>query len=322
VAGMIIPIVPLAFYLYSNEALTAALNQTLYFLGSAKSRMFLLPPLGDIFSWDIWDFSNYAVVIIPISLFTLLAVEIITSIKAGRFNQDDKKLLILFLYGLLSLHQILRWPWAGRLFQILPPFVIVDICLLLKYFFKKRQGHIKNPGLIYSIVIAATNILLVSMIIGSLTMSDMYTNGSILVRFTNRTLVSYPKASFYTTQEEADEVHKIINIIETNTKKDDFIYIVQYYPMYYFITERKNSTKYYFIEAYTYSEKKQHDVIKELEDKNVKFIISGPNHPQTPEAHILNEYLSNQFKVIDNVGEKLFYKKIDTPESHPKNYTY
>jgi hypothetical protein len=311
--GMVIAILPLALYLKSNSALSDAVDQTLYFLGSAKSRMFLLPPLREIFSWSIWDFSNYAVVIIPVGIHCLFVVEMVRNIMAGRFIQDDKKVLILFLYGLLSLHQILRWPWAGRLFQILPPFIIIDIWLILRYYHSRNNSH-KIDRFIYIPVAVMTNLLLVSMIMGSLTMGDMYTNGSILIRFNNDTFVSYPKASFYTTREEGDEVYKIIEIIETHTNKDEFIYIVQYYPMYYFITERKNATRYYFIEAYSYSEKRQYEVIREIEDKNVKFIISGPNHPQTPEAEILNEYLNNNFKIIDRVKEKLFYKRLSAKE--------
>ena len=313
-AGIVIAISPLALYLYINSALIEAVNQTIYFLGTAKSRLFLLPPLKDIFSWSIWDFSNYAVIFIPLGIYSLLLVELVKKIRAGQFSHADKMLLVFFIYGLLSMHQILRWPWAGRLYQILPPFIIANIYLIMRYYVNRNKQGIKKPHFIFTGILAATNFVLFSLIISSLAMSDMYTNGSILIRFTNTTSVSTPKASFYTTKEEAAHIHKIIDIIEAETKKDEFIYIMQYYPMYYFITERRNATKYYFLEAYVYSEEKQRDVVKELEDKKVKFIISGPNHPETPEATVLNEYLNEHYKVIDIVGKKIFYKKIDNAD--------
>lgn len=309
VLGMVFTILPLALYLDSNSALTAAINQTLYFVGSAKSRMFLFPPLSNFFSWSIWDFSSYAVIFIPLGIYSLLSIDIITNIKAGKYSHDDKKLLVLFLYGILSLHQILRWPWAGRLFQILPPFIIVDLYLILKHYINRDKKRIKKPHFIYTAVTITTNVVLLLMIAGSLTLSDMYTNGSILIRFTNTTSVSTPKASFYTIQEEADKINKIINIIKAETTEHEDIYIVQYYPMYYFITGRKNATRYYFIEAYVYSEEKQLEVVKDLVDKKVKFVISGPNHPETPEANILNDYLNEHFKIIETVGDKVVYKK-------------
>lgn len=312
-SGLVLAILPLALYLDSNSALAAAVNQTLYFVGSARSRMFLLPPVSNFTSWSIWDFSNYAVIYIPIGIFTLLLIEIFNNIKSGRYGQDGKKLLILFLYGTLSLHQILRWPWTGRLFQILPPFIIADMYILMKLYINRHKEHIQKPRFIYTALFVITNSVLILMILGSLTMSDMYTNGSILIRFTNTTSLSTPKASFYTTREEAFHIHKIIDVIEAETTKDEFIYIIQYYPMYYFITGRRNATKYYFLEAYVYSEEKQRDVVKQLEDKKVKFIISGPNHPETPEATVLNEYLNEHFKIIETVGKKIIYKKIESP---------
>ncbi len=309
VSGMVFAILPLALYLNFNSALTEAINQTLYFLGTAKSRMFLLPSVNNIFSWNIWDFSNYAVVFIPLGIYSLLSIEIINSIKEKRYNNDDSKLLVLFLYGILSLHQILRWPWAGRLYQILPPFIIADIYLIMRLYLNRDKELIKKPGLIYTAVMVTTNSVFILLIAGSLTMSDMYTNGSILTRLTNTTLLDAPKASVYTTREQADEVNKIINIIEAETAEEEDIYIVQYYPMYYFITGRKNATRYYFIEAYVYSEEKQLEVVKDLIDKKVRFIISGPNHPETPEANILNEFLNKHFEIIETIGNKVIYKK-------------
>ncbi len=309
--GAILSILPLVLYLAYNSALTEAINQTLSFLGRERSGMFSLPPVSEIFSWSIWDISNYTVVFIPLGISLLILVEIIMNIKSKRFDYMDKQLLVLLVYGFLSLHQVFRWPWTGRLFQILPPFIIANIYLIIKWYFDRNKEHIKRPHLIYTLFIATTNLALLSLIIGSLTMSDMYTNNSILIRLTNKTLLSTPKVSVYTTKKEAEEAHRLIDIIETETFKNEYIYIVQYYPMYYFITNRRNATRYYFLEAYVYSEEKQLEVIKELKDKNVRFIISGPNHPETPEAIILNEYMSKEFKVIERVGKKIIYKKIE-----------
>jgi hypothetical protein len=316
--GAILAILPLVLYLAYNSALIEAIKQTLYFLGTAKSRMFLLPPLSKIFSWSIWDFSNYAVVFIPLAISFLFLTEIVRNIWSRKFNHDHKKLIILFVHGVLSLHQVLRWPWAGRLYQILPPFMIADIYLIIRWYFDRGREYTKKPHLIYTLVILMTNFVLLSLILGSLTMTDMYTNNSILIRLTNKTLLSVPKVSVYTTKKEAAEVYQLIDIIKAETKDEEYIYIVQYYPIYYFITERKNATRYYFLEAYVYSEEKQREVIRDIEDKNVKLIISGPNHPETPEATILNEYLNKNFKIIERVGKKVIYKKVENPIKIPQ----
>ena len=316
--GAIFSLVPFALYLISNSSISNAINENLYFLVTAKNRMFLLTPIPQIFSWGKWDFINYAVVVIPLCISFVLLALIFSNIKTRQFSWKDKKLLILLLYGLLSLHQILRWPWIGRLYQILPPFLIIDIYLISKYFFNHEKSRFNKLRLIYPATLIVTNIALLTLIIGSLTMSDMDTNNSIFIRRTNTTLLSTPKATVYTTLEQAEEVSKIMNIIETETQKDEYIYIVQYYPMYYFLTERNNATKYYFIEAYVYSAEKQLEVVRNLTDKKVKLIISGPNHPGTPEATIVKEYINKHYFIKETIGDKIIYIKKDRQGSVSK----
>jgi|Deesub1362A_J573_1020465.scaffolds.fasta_scaffold01035_1 hypothetical protein len=307
--GVLLAIFPFVVYLMVNSAFIDAVNQTLYFLGTARSRLFLLPPLSRILSWSIWDFSNYVVIFIPLTIAVLLLSEIVHNIWSRRFDIINKQLLILFIHGILSLHQVLRWPWAGRLYQILPPFIIADIYLFSKWYLKRP---LQSSSSFYSFIktlMVITNLLLLSLVFGSLTMDDMYTNNSILIRLKNRTLLSYPKLRVYTTEKQANEVKKLVDVIERETRKDNYIYIVQYYPMYYFITGRRNATRYYFLEAYVYSDDKQKEVIRDLEEKNVRLIISGPNHPGTPEATLLNDYLNKNFVIIGHQGKKVIYRR-------------
>ena len=316
--GVIFALVPFALYLLSNSAVSDAINQNLFFLGAAKSRMFLLPPIKQMFSWGRWDFINYVVVLIPLGIGFVFLALIFSNIRTKQFGWEDKKLLILFLYGLLFLHQILRWPWIGRLYQILPPFLIIDIYLISKYFFNHGKRRFNKFRLIYPATLTVTNFALLTLIIGSLTMSDMDTNNSIFIRRTNTALLSTPKATVFTTPEQAEKVRKIINIIETETEKDEYIYIVQYHSMYYFLTERKNATRYYFIEAYVFSDEKQLEVVRNLEDKKVNLIISAPNYPGTPEATIVKEYINRHYHVKETIGDKIIYLKNDRQGSVSK----
>jgi len=307
--GVLLAISPLIIYLKTNSALMEAINQTLYFLGTARSRMFLLPPLNSILSWSIWDFSNYTVIFIPLAIAFLILYEIGKNIWSKKFDINTKQLVILLLHGILSLHQVLRWPWAGRLYQILPPFIIADIYLCIKWFFKHSSPINSRPSIVKILFMGITNLLLLLLVLGSLTMDDMYTNNSILIRLKNKTLLSYPRLMVYTTEKQAEDVKRLVKIIEKETKKDDYIYIVQYYPLYYFITDRRNATRYYFLEAYVYSDEKQREVIKDLEEKDVKLIISGPNHPGTPRATLLEDYLNKNFRIIAQQGQKIIYKR-------------
>ncbi len=310
-AGAIFALTPLALYLFLNSAMVDAISQTLNLANAFKTRLFLLPSIKQIFSWGKWDFINYAVLFIPLAIYSLFLGVIFFNIKNNKFTDEEKKLSILVVYGLLFLHQITRSPWIGGLFQILPLILIVDMYLLSNYNINMASGHLKKLRRIYPVTLLTANSLLLFIMIISFYMSDIYTNNSIFIRFTNTTFLSDPKLKTYTTKKQADEFNRVRNIIETETGEDNYIFIVQHHPMYYFVTGRKNATRYYFIEGYVGSDKKQLEIIRNLADKKVKLIILRANYPHTPHAPIVIEYLNKHYQIKEKVGDKIIYIRKD-----------
>lgn len=310
-AGAISALAPLALYLFLNSAMVDTISQTLNLANAFKTKMFLLPSIKQIFSWGKWDFINYAVLFIPLAIYSLFLGVIFFNIKNNKFTEEEKKLSVLVVYGLLFLHQITRSPWIGSLYQILPLILIVDMYLLSNYNINTVSGHLKKLRRIYPVTLLIANSVLLFLMIISFYMSDIYTNNSIFIRFTNTTFLSDPKINTYTTKRQADEFNRVRSIIETETEEEDYIFFIQHHPMYYFVTGRKNPTRYYYIEGYAGSEKRQIEIIRNLAEKKVKLIILRANHPYTPHAPIVIEYLNKHYRIKEKVGNKIIYIRKD-----------
>lgn len=310
-AGAILAISPLVLYLYLNSAMPDAISQTLQFANLSKPNLFLLPPIKEIFSWDKWGFVNYAVLFIPLAIYSLSLGVIFFDIKNNKFTAEDKRLLILIIYGFLFLHQITRSPWIGGLYQVLPPILIINMYLFTRYSINMAGKHLEKLRLIYPVTLAIVNSTLVSLMVISFYMSDIHTNSSIFIRFTNTVFLSVPKVKVHTTEIIVNEFKRIKNIIESETEEGDAIFFTHHHPMYYFVTRRKNPTRYYFIHGYAGSDKNQLEIIKNLEDKKVKLIILGANHPYTPHTPIVVEYLNKHYRIKEKVGNKTIYIRKD-----------
>ena len=311
-AGIVIAVLPLALYLFSNSAIKDAISQTISLISSVKQRVFLLPPVTQIFSWKLKTFTSYAILFIPFVIYSLLLIALISDIRNKKFNEKDKKLAILLLYGGMTLNQIITWPGLGRFFQVTPGILIADIYLISRYFFHHREIYSERLQWIYRAALSTVTLMIISLIVASCFTPGIYWNGSIFIRYKDTVFVKNPKVMQYMKKESAEEFKRVVDIIETTTGKDDPIFTIPHLGIYYFITGRKSATRYDFLmDLYGKSDEKQLEVIKELEDKKVKLIIFRDrsvdlHYPLT----IIFDYINERYRIEKRVGNiKIFVRK-------------
>ena len=300
--GAISALAPIALYLSLNSAMADAVSQNLTTIKTATMKMLVLPEITRIFSWDKWDFIAYDVLFVPFAVYSLLLAVLFLDIRNRKFTEEHKKLLTLFLYGVLILQQITRTPAIGVLYEILPPILIADMYLVSRYYINRGNKHLEKLRLIYPLTLAIANFTFLFLMFVSCIGTGP--PGSVFVRFTNTTPLSAPRVEVYTTYRQADEFNRVRNIIETETKKNEYIFIVPDLSMYYFVTERKNATRYYYIEVYAGSDTKQLEIIRNLADKKVKLIIQG-SHRYTTYIPIVVEYINKHYQIKERIGDKI-----------------
>ena len=101
-----------------------------------------------------------------------------------------------------------------------------------------------------------------------------------------------------------------------HTKPGDFAFIYPYYPMYYFLADVKNPTRYSILLYHINTEAQFNEVIKNIEQKKVKYVLwntemSGSNlkilfpqymQPSKDNCH-LEQYLEDHYEVIGMENE-------------------
>ena len=235
---------------------------------------------------------------------------------AGKFTNKEKSLFVLLIYGsMVTLSHIINGPGIGRLFLTVSPLLIAALYLLLRIWLGDGGIRYRNKShLIYTVSVSAASLMLLLLIIAGCFTKGINSNGSIFVRFTNTTpLIIPPKVNVYTSREVAEEVNTIVDIIESTTEEDEYIFAITHYAMYYFVTGRRNPTRYDFTEAYQFSDEKQLYVVRELENKKVKVIIfheaewTNTILPVPEVIPIVYEYIQKHYTVKEKTKEKLIY---------------
>jgi hypothetical protein len=106
--------------------------------------------------------------------------------------------------------------------------------------------------------------------------------------------------------QRAQEVRDAVKYVQDNTTPDEPIYVFPYLPIYYFLADRESPTKYEPI--YSILKETREDVVKQLEDAGVKFVIYMDGWSLSDiSANVafpeIWEYLMNAYEVEKEFGD-------------------
>lgn len=110
-----------------------------------------------------------------------------------------------------------------------------------------------------------------------------------------------PRAKgIYVEQKVADSLNPLYEFIQTNTKKDDYIFAYPYYPMLYFLMERKNPTR----DSYSYAiwhVESEKQMAQEIISKHTRYLITlGPFKFDLPKKQkiVFQKNLATVYEVL------------------------
>ncbi|RJQ18385.1 MAG: hypothetical protein C4560_07515 [Nitrospiraceae bacterium] len=307
--GVAIGISPFAFYLYSNSALVEAYRQSSGYTTSMRNVWFELPPLSQIIS-SKFAAIKYLGVIIPFFLYFLAAISMISI--ARMFNEVDRKLLVLFLFGCMMLNQVIIWPGFGRISLVLPPVLVATVYLIYRYYTTTR-GRLHSMGLlIHTVPLFGMSLVIAVFILFSCYTADIYSNGSVfrLFRDKNTALLTDPRLQVYADHQEAEQFMKVSDAIRRMTDESEYVFT---FPnnslMYHFVTGRRKLEKFSLISEYLKSEEKQREVIRLLEEKKVRLVVSDLSNGREYLAPIVHEYIKGHYEPKQAIGSISFLVK-------------
>ncbi|MBI4707247.1 MAG: hypothetical protein HY761_04915 [Candidatus Omnitrophica bacterium] len=305
ICGSAVSVAPLLLYLLFHDALAEAFRQTMDYTAAMKSVWFYLLPMKQLLSFDLLAIYKFIGLTLPFIFYLLVFILLALIIIKREINDKDIKLFIVFLFGCLTLNQAISYPGISRINQILPPVLIADVYLISRYFSNSIGKPSPKTGLAYRAGLIGLNLLLAVNIIASCSISDPYINGSIFMRVFNRTFLSDPKLKVYTKEKYADEFNKVVDAIKKTTQEGEYVFT---FPnnsqMFNFVTGRRALEKYASIPEYMKSTKRQEEVMRLLEEKNVRLIISDLSETgkRTLWAPVLDQYIMEHYGPTQKIG--------------------
>lgn len=100
-----------------------------------------------------------------------------------------------------------------------------------------------------------------------------------------------------------DELNHTLNKL---SNKNDYLYIHANTPLLYFITERRNPTRFDFIIPYTEEKQYQEEIIQDLKSKKVKLVITEKSDPFTTSV---SQFIRTEYQPIKEIDQFVVWKK-------------
>lgn len=112
----------------------------------------------------------------------------------------------------------------------------------------------------------------------------------------------YTKINLYLDRKQKQIVPEISDYIKSHTNKNDYILVIDYIPIFYFITDRKNPTVYDGMIPKGLQQSTQEDIISGLKNKKVNLVLSY-TPPDNWGNDLIRNYVMNNFKITENIYE-------------------
>jgi len=118
--------------------------------------------------------------------------------------------------------------------------------------------------------------------------------------------VNLPKAKVKMNRESSIELTSIVTRIQSESQKNDAIYVHYYAPLLYFLSDRKALSGYDFLENDVDFMKYQKVTIAAIEKEQLKIVVTNTStDDNTPFMH----YLKSHYKILDSVGNFVIWKR-------------
>lgn len=115
--------------------------------------------------------------------------------------------------------------------------------------------------------------------------------------------LSHPRMKVWYSDEG---IVSLVNYIQDNTLSTDYIYFYFYEPMFYFVSNRRNSLKY--LDSFLPDEKLQREYITSIKNRNTKLVISSDPLNTSPKSS-LTTYIQNNYAPITTISGYTVWKR-------------
>lgn len=219
---------------------------------------------------------------LPMAVYTLILA--LLSVRFLRHQAAEwttsLHLLAIVSFGICAFGLVIWRAGFDNLLRTLPPFYIL-FCYLLSEIWERiaRSRWIRgSKGKPMTHLMRKTALNLIIVFLPFVFYYEMNTNhgfyaGSIGAMKKETALLRLNRLEVYTRPEEAQWLRGVVHYIKANTRKGDPIFALPLNPVFYYLTDRVNPTKYDWILPGMLDEEKQGEVVEILTANKPKLIV-------------------------------------------------
>ena len=118
------------------------------------------------------------------------------------------------------------------------------------------------------------------------------------------------KAKIFVDQKFNRVIPEVVGEIKKNSTKNDYIFIFPNAPMFYFLTDRKNPTRYINLPLGLHSPGQEREVVDNLKKKRIRLILTN-EPPENSNYHIVSEYILKNYLKKKEFFEFTLWEKFE-----------
>ena len=264
-----------------------------------------LSPTQALDYFAVFFYICYILIFVTSLRFMIKSWRNIKKIKKQNFQQKYKLLLILtlFVFGVLETPHVFSVIDLGHLVKGGFPFMILGVYFLEGIIVSSKSFVSRLFYFIPLILFITGNIVItfwwirfndkfIKLPYGSVFLNSKYVTGSTFA--------------------SADTILRTVEFIKHNSNRGDYIFLVPYHALFYFLTDRKSPTRYENFARGIVIGYEEEEVIREIRGKDIKLIVydprNGPQKTRFPEYNPkIDNYIMTNFRIVDETKEGWLY---------------
>ena len=323
VAGCLVSILPMLFYLYVKGALISSIEDMYLY-----TKVFMLGygglPFPAFREFIAMPFSADLLFYWPILFYAFAAIYLAVLLTLGNRDRDVMLKVSLLIFGMLVFRRALgRSNWED-VDKVLAPAVLLEFLLLdgaiTTTVLNKRPLFLRMGSLVMSgVLIAATAIVFVVSPLKYHFASTWYDLAHFNDKFSiipqGIEIPSLTRGGIFYERSTAASINRIYGFLKSNTKPGDYVYFFPNEAVYYFLFNRNNPTKFAIsYNAATTGQRKE--LVQELEENKPEFVVYSlgtwriDNITEDRQVPEVLRYIAGEYKPYSRLGNVMILKSL------------
>lgn len=217
------------------------------------------------------------------------------SLIAGFIAQKKNKKNIIFLASLSLFYYIAGIRPTTDYIHLSPLIAITGIPLVIIIYFTKN--------ILIKRIFLFSSILLICLGFYSALFKGYYKWEAPLIKYVF--FYNNPRINIWVDDRYNNAIPQVLSFINTNTKENEYVFVDDYAPMIYFITNRKNPTMFDVISPDNFYIPYEKEIIKNLKNKKVNIVLTKTDYKNS----FISDYILKNYKLVKKTQDFFIWRK-------------